>query len=70
MIGPWLNEQGTPELRRNGIATLGFFFNIDRIPSFDIRHSVFDIRYSLFHIFDIIAEPLNTEPLNLRTLKL
>ena len=22
--------------------------NIDRIPSFDIRHSLFDIRYSLF----------------------
>jgi hypothetical protein len=28
-----------------------FFFKIDRIHYFDIRHSLFDIRYSLFHSF-------------------
>ncbi|CAB1081379.1 hypothetical protein D1AOALGA4SA_9032 [Olavius algarvensis Delta 1 endosymbiont] len=27
------------------------FYKIDRIHSFDIRHSLFDIRYSLFHSF-------------------
>jgi hypothetical protein len=39
-----LDEQRTAELRRSGIAALGQFFNIDRIPAFDIRHSVFDIQ--------------------------
>jgi hypothetical protein len=28
-----------------------FFYKIDRIHSFDIRHSLFDIRYSLFQSF-------------------
>ncbi len=35
-------------MSKGGIAALGLFYKIDRIPSFDIRYSVFDIRYSLF----------------------
>jgi len=34
------------------MVSLGsFFFKIDRMPPFDIRHSLFDIRYSLFQEF-------------------
>jgi hypothetical protein len=35
-------------MSKGGIATLGLFYKIDRIPSFDIRYSVFDIRFFLF----------------------
>jgi hypothetical protein len=37
-------------MSKGGIAALGLFYKIDRIPSFDIRYSAFDIRYSLFFI--------------------
>jgi len=30
------------------------FYKTDRIPSFDIRHSLFDIRYSLFKFLFLI----------------
>jgi len=32
-------------MSKGGIAALGLFYKIDRIPSFDIRYSVFDIRF-------------------------
>ena len=39
-------------MSKDGIASLRhFFIKIDRIHSFDIRHSLFDIRYSLFQSF-------------------
>jgi hypothetical protein len=33
------------------IKGFNHFIKIDRIHSFDIRHSLFDIRYSLFQSF-------------------
>jgi len=33
-----------------GFATLRLFHKKDRIPSFDIRYSIFIIRYSLFKV--------------------
>jgi hypothetical protein len=45
-------------MSKDGFAPLSLF-KIDRIPSFDIRHSVFDIRYSLFKVsqFDPTGRP-------------
>ncbi|CAB1083697.1 hypothetical protein D1AOALGA4SA_11239 [Olavius algarvensis Delta 1 endosymbiont] len=39
-------------MTNDGIASLNQF-KIDRIHSFDIRHSLFNIRYSLFQSFFI-----------------
>jgi len=44
-------EYRTAECRRMESLCSVFFFKIDRIHYFDIRHSLFDIRYSLFHSF-------------------
>jgi hypothetical protein len=39
-------------MSKDGIAALShFFYKIDSIHPFDIRHSLFDIRYSLFQSF-------------------
>ena len=38
-------------MSKNGIAALCLWKKTDRIPSFDIRHSLFDIRYSFFRQF-------------------
>jgi len=32
-------------MSKDGFALLSLLYKIDRIPSFDIRHSLFDIRY-------------------------
>jgi hypothetical protein len=34
-----------------GFALLSHFYKDDRIPYFDIRHSVFDVRYSFLQSF-------------------
>ena len=38
-------------MSKGGFALLSLFYKIGRIPSFDIRRSLFDIRYSLFQSF-------------------
>jgi hypothetical protein len=43
--------------RRLRRVTLNLFYKTDRIPSFDIRHSIFIIRYSLFCRISFLIRP-------------